>query len=100
MTCRSFKDNQQGWVTVRGNQGTAFLERAMKPYVLVQAAAPWSEGCKADSAKMRDLRPGELLEVIEGPRPEPAREVARVRGKCAKDGKVGWLSMNDAEGPV
>jgi len=100
VNCRSIKDFQEGWVTVRGNQGTAFLERAGKPYVVVQSAAPLSEACKADSTPVRDLRPGELLEVTEGPRPEPTIDVERVKGKCAKDNKVGWLSMNDAQGPV
>jgi len=98
--CRSLKDFKEGWVTLRGNQGTAFLERTGKPFVLVQAAAPLSEDCKADSAQLRDLRPGEILEVLQGPCPEPAKEVQRVRGKCAQDGKIGWLTMTDAQGPV
>lgn len=48
---------------------------------------------------MQELKEGEIVEVLEGPRQEPPVEIPRLRGKAQKDGKQGWMTVSDAQGP-
>eukprot|EP00928_Gymnodinium_smaydae_P033903 TRINITY_DN2414_c3_g1_i1.p1 TRINITY_DN2414_c3_g1~~TRINITY_DN2414_c3_g1_i1.p1 ORF type:complete len:2011 (-),score=734.13 TRINITY_DN2414_c3_g1_i1:159-5468(-) len=96
--CRALSDGLVGWSSVKGNQGTAFLEPTSKPYFCCAVEAPLGSAFGSTSAEVRQMRPGETFELLEGPRKEPATEVQRVRGKAQKDGKGGWLTLKDASG--
>eukprot|EP00927_Polykrikos_kofoidii_P084335 TRINITY_DN8855_c0_g2_i1.p1 TRINITY_DN8855_c0_g2~~TRINITY_DN8855_c0_g2_i1.p1 ORF type:complete len:1963 (+),score=523.65 TRINITY_DN8855_c0_g2_i1:91-5979(+) len=95
---RAMIDKMEGWISMRGNQGTPFLEVALKPYYCLLEATPFEKEFASKSAKIRDLLPGEVLEVAEGPRQEPQVEIKRIRGRARKDDKVGWVSESDAQG--
>ncbi|CAJ1374702.1 unnamed protein product, partial [Effrenium voratum] len=96
--CRALRDNSEGWITMKGNQGTVFLERVRKPYFLCTAETPFLESCASSSKQIGKVSPDELLEVLEGPRLEKTAEVTRARGKATKDGKVGWVLFKDDSG--
>lgn len=101
VTCRALRDLAEGWVTIKGNQGTAFLEQMPKPFFLREAGAGavLSEACETASAHTRAIDAGEVFEVLEGPRREPPLEVVRIRGKAVRDGKKGWATLKDPQGP-
>eukprot|EP00930_Biecheleria_cincta_P082352 TRINITY_DN72104_c0_g1_i1.p1 TRINITY_DN72104_c0_g1~~TRINITY_DN72104_c0_g1_i1.p1 ORF type:complete len:2124 (-),score=625.86 TRINITY_DN72104_c0_g1_i1:161-6175(-) len=96
--CRALKDLAEGWVTVFGNQGTTFVEKMDKPYVVCEAEAPLQESCASSSPELRKLVAGEVLEMVEGPREETAVEITRAKGKSAKDGATGWVLFKDEHG--
>lgn len=98
--CRALSDMKEGWVTLRGNQGTAFLDRCRKPYLHCEEETPINKAFESVSKELRTMQPGEVLEVLEGPRQEPALQSQRVRGKAMKDGKQGWVTLTDSCGNI
>lgn len=96
--CRALLDGVDGWVTLKGNQGTNFLDKCPKPYFWFSAEAPLTEDFDSTSAQKRTAQPGEVVELVQGPKKEASQEVDRVRVKAAKDGKTGWITMNDSTG--
>ncbi|CAK9063677.1 unnamed protein product [Durusdinium trenchii] len=68
--CRALKDGQVGWVTTKGNQGTAFLKPREKPVLQVLREADLREMMPLDAAKLGQLQVDEKLELLEGPREE------------------------------
>lgn len=96
--CRALKDRAEGYVTTKGNQGTAFVEAAEKPYFFineVKEQCRLQQECKTGSATVCELQAGEVLELLQGPCKEPPIEIVRVRGKAKKDGKLGWTTLQD-----
>jgi len=96
--CRALQDGKEGWVTLKGNQGTSFLERAPKPYYVCQEDTQLQAAFESSSADASKVSAGEVLEVLEGPRQEAPMETLRVRGKAPKDGKSGWVTLKDLQG--
>jgi len=96
--CRAVSDSTEGWVTLKGNQGTPFLEKGAKPFYCCDQEAVLSEAFDGGSAEVRKMKVGEVFEVIEGPRKEESHDIQRVRGKAQKDGKTGWFTLRDATG--
>lgn len=97
--CRAMREADEGWITLRGNQGTPFFEVAPKPYLLCKAEeVPLRRACSRMAEAARSLRGGDALEVLEGPVREAAVEVARVRGRAKKDGRMGWVTLRDGAG--
>jgi len=100
--CRACRDLAEGWVTLRGNQGTAFLEDVPKPFYACEAAGACvalREACETGSQELRQVGFGEVFELLEGPRREAMLEVPRVRGRLLSDGQTGWATMQEPGGP-
>jgi len=95
VNCRALNDQIEGFVTLRGNQGTAFMKPSVKPFHLCQVEAPLFKTCDSSGEEVCRLKPGDVLELIQGPTAEAVVEVQRVRGKCSKDGKMGWATLSD-----
>merc|ERR1719379_3105846 len=87
--CRALSDCSEGWVSLRGNQGTAFLEHCGKPYYCVGCDGAALDKDFEAGAEVRKLAVGEVIEVVEGPRRDELRETLRVKVRCSKDGKEG-----------
>jgi len=47
---------------------------------------------------VRSLRPGEVVEVLEGPRQEVLGNALRARGKVELDGATGWFTIKNKQG--
>jgi len=94
---RALRDSTEGWVTLRGNQGTAFFEPTAKPYLWCHggSAVPLKAACEMQSKTVTTVLVGDVLEVLEGPKAEPPIEVRRVRGRAKKDGKTGWVTLQE-----
>merc|ERR1719424_125023 len=90
--CKSLKDGQEGWITIKGNKGTVYAEETSKLYTLT-TDVPLQRQFESDGAKeIRQLVKGEAVEVTEGPKEEKF-EVSRLKGRAVSDGAVGWVSV-------
>jgi len=87
---RARSDKAEGWVTVRGSQGSSFLEPVDTHYVATRRV-PLRSQQDAGSAVLAHVEEGSALEAAGSPQtargPAP-RLVTRVR--ALKDGAVGW----------
>lgn len=90
---RALADNKKGWVALKGNKGTCFLQQTMKPAYCV-AEATVIEGESGGEAKV-----GDVLELIRGPITEAALPATRARCK-ASSGQTGWITVSDPKGQV
>merc|ERR1712014_557286 len=80
---KSVFDGTEGWVTVKGNQGTPFLEECNKVYYCCKKAeALLQKDFKSGSETIRTLVEDEVLELIEGPRKEVLPNAQRGRLKA------------------
>jgi len=89
---KSQKDEKEGWVTMKGNQGTAYVEETTKHYKCIKSSdleASFNSG----SALVRALEEGETFEVLEGPKAETKQSANRVRGRNLSDGTTGWFTF-------
>eukprot|EP00930_Biecheleria_cincta_P023470 TRINITY_DN1695_c0_g4_i1.p1 TRINITY_DN1695_c0_g4~~TRINITY_DN1695_c0_g4_i1.p1 ORF type:complete len:2021 (+),score=568.23 TRINITY_DN1695_c0_g4_i1:448-6063(+) len=98
LRCRAIMDQMEGWVTVQGNQGTTFLEQTSKPFFCCEVDSQLHSAFESSSSDVRKVQPGEVLELLEGPRKEEPPETLRLRGKATKDGKVGYVTLRDMAG--
>lgn len=95
---KALLDGDEGWATLRGNQGTTFLVDFPKPFYILDDEVQMQSGFQSTSSEIRRMRAGEVLELLEGPRREDSYEIFRARGRAAKDGKEGWLTFKDNQG--
>jgi len=99
---RSLIDGLEGWVSLKGNQGTPFLKEIEKRFYTTVAEQPLQEAFQADGeAKLvRSLRTDEVLELVEGPRKVTFEAGLRVKGRASSDGAVGWFTAKDKNGAI
>ncbi|CAE8596151.1 unnamed protein product [Polarella glacialis] len=100
---KSLLDSAEGWITVKGNQGTPFLKETEKPFYTVAGTdeVPLSANATktvAGSTPLRSLKLGEVMELIEGPKKESFANGLRARGKASSDGIMGWFTVRDKLG--
>merc|ERR1711957_984611 len=98
--CKSIKHGTEGWMTVKGNQGTEFLKAVPKPFFEAVKEAPLQKDSKVDSSVVRTLKENEILEQVGIPREEIADPISRTKVKAAKDNAVGWVTLKNKEGQM
>jgi hypothetical protein len=98
--CRSLKDGTEGWMTVKGNGGTEFLQRKPKPFFETTKETPLQKDSKVDSAVVRTLKEHEILEQVGLPRDEIADPISRTRVRATKDNAVGWVTLKNRDGQM
>lgn len=92
---KAVSDGKQGWVTLRGSQGTVFVE-ASKSHYAVGRACSLRKTKAVESDEVKKLEVGETLEALEPPKEEmPPRKLA-YRVRALQDGNVGWISYSSA----
>merc|ERR1711972_281407 len=83
---KSMVDSTEGWITVKGNQGTPFLDEVNKIfYCCRKADMPLQAAFQSSSSTIRALEEEEVLELIEGPRKEVLPDAKRGKVKASKD---------------
>ncbi|CAK0822265.1 unnamed protein product [Prorocentrum cordatum] len=96
---RCLRDNAEGWISVKGNQGTSFLEEVDKPYYVCSASMALDMDAKGKSeVPVRALLAGEAVELVEGPLKERLQPNTRARGKAVSDGATGWVTVVSSRG--
>lgn len=98
--CRAINDGTTGWVTVKSSAGSSYLERAKKPFLFIGDSIQMRESIDVDSAIVRELKPGEVVELVQGPREERTGSDLRVRGAACTEDTTGWLQVRDKAGKV
>jgi len=88
---KAVRDGKKGWVTLKGNQGTVFVEGSTSHYT-ISSGVTLRAAASRDSAAVRQLAVGEKIEATEAPREDQpdSRILARVR--ALEDSAAGWLS--------
>jgi len=87
-------DGKVGWVTFKDD----ILLPWSPQYRCTTNAALHSQFKLEGATSVRTLEPGELVELIEGPRLEASLGVLRMRGRATKDGAVGWVTIAGNQG--
>eukprot|EP00931_Biecheleriopsis_adriatica_P039564 TRINITY_DN2261_c0_g1_i5.p1 TRINITY_DN2261_c0_g1~~TRINITY_DN2261_c0_g1_i5.p1 ORF type:complete len:798 (-),score=282.58 TRINITY_DN2261_c0_g1_i5:165-2558(-) len=109
--CRASKDGLEGYVTVSGNQGTAFLQdhsglfKVVKETILTLTFDLDSEEAKEAAKQLKDanprkLRPGEMVDVWIWPMKEEKSGLMRLKCKTKNDNVVGWATAVGNAGTV
>lgn len=96
---RSLTSGTEGWITVRGNAGTPYLQEVEKPYYLCAIESAMHEDCRGGQL-VRNLKSDEVMELLEGPRKEHPPNALRVRIKAVNDGAEGWCTVKDRKGNI
>lgn len=96
--CRVIHDGSSGWVTIKSNTGKVYLEPTSKPYIWCSDTTELMEEQKLSSQKLRNVSPGEVLELIQGPQEDCLIADQRVRGAACHEGGQGWLQIKDKSG--
>jgi len=89
---KTMEDNQEGWVTVKGNAGTSYAAASKAHYAIVKEVK-LQKTMASSSEEVRVLSPGEAVKVIEGPKEEVHQAAMRVKVKATSDGSVGWVTV-------
>lgn len=99
--CRSVQDETvEGWVTLAGNQGTAFLEPGGNFYSCIKETLLTDGLSVVDSKTVRRILKGEVLEVLEWPKKDAGSETKRIKGKAKNDGAIGWITVSSGSGTL
>jgi len=95
--CQSTQDDAIGWVTLAGNQGTAFLEPGGNFYQCVKETLLTDGLSVQDSKTIRRITKGEVIEVLEFQKKD-ASDLKRIKGKAKLDGACGWITLQSNQG--
>jgi len=87
---RAMRDGKEGWVTLKGNQGTVFAE-ASKTHYIVAKDLDLREGVAKDSTVIRQLKAGEAFEGKEEPQEEKPDAKLGVCTRALSNSKQGWI---------
>jgi len=89
---RSMKDGQEGWITIKGNQGNIYAEESDRHY-FCRRSLPLSVGFESSSNSLRTLNAHEIFEALDAPQEEVMEGVNRVKARSLLDGSEGWLTF-------
>jgi len=105
--CRTLRDGKEGWITVAGNHGTKYLEDGGNLYKVVKATPltrdfepPPRRTAKSSLCVVRQLKVGELVEVLEWEKQDEFSSAMRIKCKLKDTGDTGWATTVDEEGTV
>eukprot|EP00747_Dinoflagellata_sp_TGD_P119452 gnl/TRDRNA2_/TRDRNA2_173013_c4_seq1.p1 gnl/TRDRNA2_/TRDRNA2_173013_c4~~gnl/TRDRNA2_/TRDRNA2_173013_c4_seq1.p1 ORF type:complete len:1141 (-),score=427.86 gnl/TRDRNA2_/TRDRNA2_173013_c4_seq1:209-3562(-) len=97
---KAMKDDVQGFVTPKGNQGTPYLKDGGNIFKVVKETILTDDfelgADKESTRKLKDttrkLKVGELLEAREWPKKEEKTGLTRMKVKAKSDGASGWAT--------
>lgn len=89
---RAVRDGKEGWVTLKGNQGTIFMEPSPSHYV-VKKVATLRQDSEEGSEEVRQLEVGEAFEAEGAPEEVQPEMRLAMQARALSDGQTGWLSF-------
>ncbi|CAK9111503.1 unnamed protein product [Durusdinium trenchii] len=98
--CRAMRDGAIGWATATGSNGVVFVEQK-RVHFQVKSTTTLTDllSVKACST-IRQLKEGELLEVLVWEKVDPTTGLRRLKGRALRDGCVGWATIEGNGGTV
>jgi len=93
---RASKDGAEGWVTMKGNAGTVYVEATGKQYTILKKV-PLQKGFQATSGELRMTAVGESFDMLEGPKEEHTVPIVRARVRATSTGSEGWVTVRQEE---
>lgn len=94
---RACKDGAEGWVTIAGNQGKAYLKPVTKHYIC-REASPVHSGLGPECGVLHVLMPGEAFMAFEDPKEVSGGEQLTIyRVRAVKDGAEGYVVNSTGE---
>eukprot|EP00913_Durusdinium_trenchii_P031991 g29964.t1 len=98
--CRRMRDDTEGWVTIKGNQGSAYLADGGLVWRETLLTESFDLDDDSASEEVRKLRLNELVEVREWMRKDEKSGMIRMKCKTKMDHKVGWATAVGNAGTV
>lgn len=89
------RDSLEGWVTMTGNQGTAFVSEATTSHRECKCATPLQATIASDSKEVRMLEESELFEVQQT-KTEKKEGALLAKGRNISNATEGWFASNSA----
>eukprot|EP00929_Paragymnodinium_shiwhaense_P000687 TRINITY_DN100920_c0_g1_i1.p1 TRINITY_DN100920_c0_g1~~TRINITY_DN100920_c0_g1_i1.p1 ORF type:complete len:1243 (+),score=364.43 TRINITY_DN100920_c0_g1_i1:167-3895(+) len=99
--CRAVKDGCTGWLTHKQKaSGPDFLQRVARPLLWCNKSLSLTAEDATISKTLRDLLPGEVLDLLQGPQEERMGEEKRVKGLDvkSKSAEPCWLQIKSRDG--
>lgn len=91
---RALSGGAVGWLTVAA-QGV----KAWSPFYRCLKATPIHDALVGSEAKvLRELRKGETVELMDGPKVEGSSKAMRMKGRVQGGDVTGWMTIRDADG--
>jgi len=97
---RRLRDGQEGWVTVRGNSGTVFLQLGGDRLTVAKETSLTESVSIGGQDPLRQLRVGEILDIMGEETLDETSGLLRARVRAQNDGKVGWATKIGNQGTV
>jgi len=89
-------DGKEGWITIRGNQGSYFLEECIKSYVC-KTTLDLEARMLPGGRVLQRLEEGDHVEVLEPPKVQSQEGATRVRVRNPSDGAEGWFELTESK---
>merc|ERR1712137_885066 len=92
---KALKDDVEGWVTIKGNAGTAYAQVSDKHCTILDEV-PLQTTSRQTAKTVRMLKKGEAVEMnhtANGPIEELCQSAMRVKGRALSDGALGWVTL-------
>jgi len=94
---KSLKDEQVGWITIKGNAGTVYAEASSKHFCVLQDMSLTKKfPSNNPGEEVRTVLKGEAMQVLEGPKEETYAPEVRVKVLATRDGATGWITVKKA----
>lgn len=89
---KALKDSTEGWITLAGNRGTAFLAKGGHLFKVIKETTLTRNIRVEEGGASKDVPVGSILEMHEVPREEPESGLTRMKAKVQSDHTVGWVT--------
>jgi hypothetical protein len=95
---RAHRDGKEGYVTLKGNQGTVFLEKSTKHHVVGRQVALTTSSRKG-APVIRQLEVGEVFEACEKPKQGQDDVLMVLKARTLSDSLSGWVTYSKSSPP-
>mmetsp|Transcript_99404 Transcript_99404/g.290183 ORF Transcript_99404/g.290183 Transcript_99404/m.290183 type:complete len:318 (-) Transcript_99404:144-1097(-) len=98
--CRSLQDGATGWAMACGSNGVVFIQQTRIHFQVKCSTLLTSTFAVKGCTAVRQLKEGELLEVLVWERLDKESGLTRLKGRALRDSAVGWATTVGNKGAV
>merc|ERR1719161_3198069 len=85
------KDGAEGWITIKGNAGTKYVEETPSKVYIIKKGVKMQQKLDSGSQIVKDLKVDDVVEALGEPKTEKIEGMTRIKCKAFSDGQVGWV---------